>query len=733
MKRLLTVIVCLIVAGIGVIMMILSARGKLEAAPRSVTAVKEIVIVYDQHLAPLFNSLTPQERIFIYYMTRASLPGNIIAADQSHRDAVVIQRLFEYLLVHQDDSCLRQIDAFDVQQFLNEVRTYLIYLWTNHSQYFSKENAQEKRTPARIGLPLITKENLITTLESLAYSDARAVVETIASSLFDLAVEPTMTVPDDIAKSAVNFYSSDFTNQDFGALDANAQTILNAYFYIEKQDGKRQPRYEKYGVEGKYAKELRVAVYWLQKALDHARKYPAQFDEHLIKSLEYLIAYLTSGDEGFFKKHSIAWLKSNSKVDYCFGWIETYHDPKGYRAIFQSDITIKSLDIDTLNKALPAIEGKLPLPNEFKRDNLMTGGATLPNASINVKAFTGGSLGPLNITLAYCLPNYEEIRSTYGSKQIIYHAEKPLGELLNPELYKRLFNSPTHFVWFEQHDPENKLMQDISMLETILHETLGHGSGKLTKHTFVAGEPLTVEGKTYKVGDTISVTSSNIRQLLVGRDQTIEELRAEIIALLASITCYDEFAQLGMLSEWPKKIDKRKMIELSILSMVRTGLHRLITQADDATEIAGDHARANTTIMNYLIDKGAVTISGDNVTYKGLSYTIFDSKVLDIDRAIAAITELANLVQRIKSTGDGLKATWLIDTYGRPIRNVEHMRIMKKNMKAVKGEVKVSATLYPQYEPIYRAQGEIIDIKATWPKNIAEQYLRFKEVAYKTD
>ncbi len=717
----------------GGIMSVMGESSGLRAASDSVDTIKEIAVVYDQNLAQEFNKLTPQERVFIYYMFRASLPGNIVATDQSHRDAVTIKDLFEYLLTHENDPRLKDINSFETQRFLDEVRIYLTYLWTNHGQYFMRESEKEKRTPGRIGLTALTKDNLITVLERLEYPDARVAVESIASSIFDRDVESTMTVPNDIEKSAVNFYSPDFTNEDFDALNADAQTALNAYFYIDQKDGKRLSKYEKYSVEGKYTKEVRAMVHWLQKALDHARNYPAQFDEHLTKSLEYLIEYFKTGDEGLFKKHSIEWLQSDSRVDYCFGWIETYKDPKGYRAIFQSDVTIKSLDIDKLNKQLPAIENKLPFPDEFKRDNLATGGASLPNASINVKAFTSGSLGPLNITLAYCLPNYNEIRSTHGSKQIIYHAEKSLGERVNPDMHKRLFNSPAHFAWFEKHDPESQLMQDIFMLEVILHETLGHGSGKLGTHTFVEGDQLTIEGKTYNVGDTIPVTSSNLQQFLAGYEATLEELRAEIIALLASIISYDELIELRMLNEWPKKIDKQKMIELSIISMARAGLRRLLMQADDATEISQDHARANTTIMNYLIDNDAVAITEDKVSYDGKTYTVLDIKVLDSDRAIAAITELANLVQRIKSTGDGLKAKWLIDTFGKPIRNLEHMRIMKANRNAVQGDVKVAATLYPNYEPIRDAKGEMVDIKATWPKSLPEQYLKFKELTYQTD
>ncbi len=249
----------------------------------------------------------------------------------------------------------------------------------------------------------------------------------IEASFFDRTVEPTLCVPKSIDQSAVNFYAPEFTNKDFELVDAVGQSTLNAYFYLDATSGKPTPKYQKYHIGGKYDKELQVAVYWLQRAYEHAQKYPAQFDIHFQKSLAYLIEYLTTGDEEIFKQHSIEWLQSSSKIDYVYGYIETYDDPKGYRPpLFQSDVTIKSVDIDKLNALLPDLEERLPFRVEFKRSTVQGTEKLCRMLQLMFKAFTAGSLGPLNLTLAYCLPNYEEIRSMHGSKQIIYHAAKSM-------------------------------------------------------------------------------------------------------------------------------------------------------------------------------------------------------------------------------------------------------------------------------------------------------------------
>jgi dipeptidyl-peptidase III len=711
--------------GLLMLLAIPKSQSILNHPPTTVNVVKEIALIYPQRLAKLYQSLTPQERVFNYYMFRASLPGNRIATDQNHRDAIAIQEMLEFILEHKDAL------PKENEKFLEEVTNYLIYLWTNHGHYFMREHANQKRTPERLGFAALNQKSLAAALEDLGYPDAQAGVDAIADSMFNVMNEPTLTVPGSIDQSATNMYARDFSDVDFAKLAPEDQQRLNSYCFVEEIDGVRTPRCAPLKIGGKYDAELQMSLHWLQKALAHARNFPEQFDAYFIESLEYLCAFIESGDEEMFKKHSIAWLKSNSRLDYCWGFIETYEDPKGYRGSFQAEVTIKSLDINTLNAILPRIEAGLPFPAEFKRDNLLSGNATLPNASINTKIFAVGNLGPLNITAAYCLPNYQEIRSAHGSKQIIYHIDKGIGELLNADLYNQLFHLPDQYVWLQKHDPEFALDRDIFNLECILHETLGHGSGKFTTHVFQEGDNFAIDGNTYVVGDEIPVTSGNIEQFLAGYAATLEELRAEIIALLAAITNYDELAVSGIMGEWPQKIEKNKMIELLINAMAQRGLSRLILQQEGATEVAGDHARANTTIMNYLVDHGGIAFAQEKIMVKGKPYTVLGTQVVDRARAMEGVKELAVLVQKIHSTGDTQGVRNLIETYGKPIRHPEHLRIMQENMRACVGDVKVSGSLYPDFYPIVDdATGEIVDAVARWPKDIVEQFMKYSSIQF---
>lgn len=705
----------------------------LTTAPTIIHQYKEIAIKYNPHVDVLYNNLLPEERVFIYYLFRASLPGNHIAIDQLHRHGREIVSIFERLAAGDDiliNENKNSDEDIDWKAFAEEVRIFLVYLWANHGQYFQVEHAHEKRTPQRLGLTMITPNNLVIALTKLGETNAAAQISMIEQVLFDDCYEMTGTVPNNIEKSAVNFYHPAMTEQDFASLLADQRTKINAYFWVTQEDGKRVTKMQPYSMQGKYAEELATSVFWLRKAHEHAIRHPETFDNHLITSLNYLITFLETGDEKWFKEHSIAWLKSSSRVDYNFGFVETYHDPKSYRGLFQAEATIKSVDIHKLNALLPFIEAQLPFPQEFKRQGLAYGSCPMPNASINQKVFGTGALGPLSLTAAYCLPNYEEIRATYGSKQIIYPADKGIAALLHPEKSRLLFFNNEDALWLLEHDREGRLGCDLWDIHCILHETIGHGSGSLAKHVFTENESCNIGGITYKPGDIIDVTSDNVGEFLAGYDHVIEELRAEIIALYVSINHLEELVASDLLAHWYDYMGREELIKWLILDMARTGLNRLIQQGDSATEITGDHARANYTIMNYLIDHEALAITEEEVLVDEKSYTVVDLKLLDMSRAYDVIKELMQEVQRIKSTGDGKAAEILVETYGRKIRFPEHMHILRANKKALVGDIKETVIIDPHFTPVYDATGTmIVDVNATWPKNIFEQFAHYNKIA----
>ncbi|MFA6527489.1 MAG: hypothetical protein WCT20_03650 [Candidatus Babeliales bacterium] len=724
MKRLMVCGSIILMTGCGM----LKKNDTVPEAPTTIERYNEIAVVYHQGLGEKFDALTPQERIFIYYLWRAGLPGYRITADQLHRCAWPLQELFELLLTHEsellDDTQLGTL--FDVSLFMHQVRTFLVYLWANHGQYFLLEHEHEKRTPHKIGLDLLTKEYISMALESLGKNVEDVITKDIAKALFNDDYHATLTVPGSIDKSAVNVYGQGFGDHEYAALEHKQKNGVNAHFYVGSD---HKPAIEHYAVNGRCRDEMSVMHYWLEKAYKHAQNYPAQFDTHVVESLQWLLTFIATGDEAAFRNYSIAWLKTNSRVDFNLGFIETYHDPKNKVGLFQAEATIKTLDMAQCNKLLFSIERSLPIPAQFHRFQGGNGdGLSMPNASINTKAFAIGDLGPLGITAAYCLPNYEDIRAEHGSKQIIYPAEAGLGLLLNPDIYRKLFHRTSRADWLERNDKACAIVREMWDLQCLLHETLGHGSGKLAEHTFKEGDELCIAGKTYRPGDSIAVTPDNIGLLLGVYEASLEELRAEVIALYVSVVHFDELAALGYFKRWTQKITKTELCDWLIEHMALAGLSRLIHQKDGATIVQGDHARADYVILNYLIDHRCLSIVEEKCEIDGETFGVVDVTVRDQHAAIEAIKALMVQVQTIKSTGDGHAAASLFETYGTKIRHENYIQFLKANRKKVNGDLKVKALLTPIYKAECDESGVIHDARAVWPSDIFDYFMTMRKL-----
>jgi hypothetical protein len=87
-------------------------------------------------------------------MFRASLPFNKIYRDQNHVHTNEIIKAFEFL--YKNENSLPQ-------NLSNDIKTYLVYLWSNNGPYFMTEQSNNKRTPSRLNMKYLTKEVFVLT------------------------------------------------------------------------------------------------------------------------------------------------------------------------------------------------------------------------------------------------------------------------------------------------------------------------------------------------------------------------------------------------------------------------------------------------------------------------------------------------------------------------------------------------------------------------------------------
>eukprot|EP00033_Pygsuia_biforma_P003196 GCRY01003506.1.p1 GENE.GCRY01003506.1~~GCRY01003506.1.p1 ORF type:complete len:666 (-),score=165.60 GCRY01003506.1:160-2157(-) len=620
---------------------------------------------YDLRHEEYFSKLSQAEKEFVYFFFRACLPGNSINQTQFHRFAPKIFPAIESFLISNKET------VQDDDLFYHELASYYIYLFSQHGPYNHRQDDHNKRTPSSLQLTHITKD----TFSKRVLND-----EEVLEFLFNSEVEDTMNIADSIVNSGGNFHQKGVTEEDFKKFNSSkTDTYLQKN---EKGELVDVPLCEK------FKNELAVSMFWLSKAKDVAAAHPETFDEHFISSLELLILYLSSGDEEDFRKHTVEWLKMNSNIDYVFGFIETYDDPMQVRATFEADVSKKTTDVRKLIAILPNIERQFPFPDHYKREAM----DTLPNCSVNLPFFRTGGLGPALSTIAYCLPNFEDIRSQVGSKQICYD----LPRTLTPwKLQLRFSSEELDFI--EAKDPKLVLFTAVSSLMTMLHETIGHGSGRLDVSP--KGEPVTAE---------------NINVLLGKYASALEELRAEILALYVALFHTEDLHNSGIFENFDESLGLNFLRKMCVEDMCNGALARW-WRITDNPELKQAHAMADTVILYYLLDHsdGALSLAQEEKTHDGKSYFLNYVKVNDLEPIKALVTELAQKVQAIKSTGDYEKCDALFQQYGCFVR-ADDMHVGKEYrdiILTVRQGAEITLELSPRLIPVTATEGDKVVLK----------------------
>lgn len=285
-----------------------------------------------------WNELTPPERVFCFYIFRASLPGNEILVDQHHRHAGIIAAILETILLRRE--MIQYADDTISDTFFEQLRTYLEAFWTNHSQYVADQAGNNKFTPAALGLDELSPARVQQALRLLGDERAEEHVSLIYRAMFDASYEPALVTPGSIAHSAINFYAPGFTNDDYEKLTLAERDKLTAYNTVEYDFRGKQVGIKPYGLVGYYAEPFTVALCWLTKAHQHVLKYPELFDSSLAKSLELLCAYIVTGNETYLLEAQSKAADSTSRVQYTWGFVETDKDPMGTKGFYRAGLSI---------------------------------------------------------------------------------------------------------------------------------------------------------------------------------------------------------------------------------------------------------------------------------------------------------------------------------------------------------------------------------------------------------
>jgi len=286
-----------------------------------------------------------------------------------------------------------------------------------------------------------------------------------ALAFFDINVGPwdrideTPFVGDLHRPDGAGFYPTDMKKDEFEAWLAGHpgdDAAFKGLFTLIDRDGE--------GLKAvPYSQAYRP---WLEPAAEMIREAAALTENaSLAKFLSSRAAAFASDD---YHQSDIDWMDLDSPIEITIGPYETYEDRMfGYKAAFESFLTIQdpeaSAKLAGYKHELPGMERNLPIPDEHKNLNR---GTESPIRVVDV-VFTAGDTRAGIQTIAYNLPNDEQVREAKGSKKVllrnVMNAKftsilKPIGEQIIAE------------------DQQAHVTAEAFFNETLFHE-LSHGLG----------------------------------------------------------------------------------------------------------------------------------------------------------------------------------------------------------------------------------------------------------------
>ena len=628
-----------------------------------------------RYRVPGFEDLSLKQKELVYYLTEAALQGRDVLFDQNGKYNLTIRRMLEAVYTgYKGDRSTPDFKAMEV---------YLKRVWFSngiHHHY-----GCEKFTPG------FTPDFFRKAVQSV---DASALplaggqtVEQLCEEVFPVMFDPGVMPKrvnqaageDLVLTSACNYYegvtqkeAEDFYNALKDPKDETPVSYgLNSR--LVKVDGKVREKVWKAG--GLYGPAIEKIVYWLKKA-EGVAETPGQK-----AVIAKLVEFYETGDLKAFDEYAILWVKDlDSRVDFVNGFTESYGDPLGMKASWESLVNFKDLEATRRTELISGnaqwFEDHSPVEKQFKKEEVKG-----VSAKVITAAILAGDLYPAT-AIGINLPNANWIRSQHGSKSVTIGN---ITDAYNKAAHGNGFNEE-----FVYSDIELQLIDKYADLtgdlHTDLHECLGHGSGKLLPGV----DP-----------DALKAYGS-----------TIEEARADLFGLY--YVADPKLVELGLTPD-------ADAFKAEYYTYLMNGLMTQLVRIEPGNHVEEAHMRNRQLIARWVFEKGAADKVVEMVKKDGKTYVV----VNDYGKLRQLFGELLAEIQRIKSTGDFEAARDLVETYAVKVDPVLHAEVLERykklNLAPYKGFVN------PKYEAVTDADGKITDVKVTYDEGYAEQMLRYSK------
>ena len=615
-----------------------------------------------------FEALTMRQKLYIYYLAKATLCGRDITTDQFGRYNLRIRKVLEAIYErYEGDRTTAEYKALE---------TYLKRVWFSngiHHHY-----GCEKFVPA------FTEEYFRQVVDCCGCEDEN--IDELCKVIFDPTIQPkrvNQKAGDDLVQtSACNYYE--------GVTQQEAED-----FYEAMRD-ENDPMPISYGLNstlrktadgmlkedvwhegGLYGDAIKHITYWLEKAAEVAE------NELQAKIIGMLVDYYRTGDLRKFDAYSIEWLKEHEgRIDFINGFIEVYGDPLGMKASWEGIVTYKDMvatqRTQTISKNAQWFEDHSPVDPRFRKPQVV--GVT---ANVVCSAMLGGDEYP-STAIGINLPNADWIRARYGSKSIT------IGNLTHA--YNQAAKGNGFLLEFVADEATRALIEKYGDvcddLHTDLHECLGHGSGQL-----LAGVS----------ADALGSYGS-----------TIEEARADLFGLYYIADA--KLVELGLVPD-------AEAFKSQYYTYMMNGLLTQLTRIQPGNEIEEAHMRNRALIARWTLEHypSAVRL----VKHEEKTYV----EVSDYEQLREAFAKLLAEIQRIKSEGDFEAAKQLVERYAIHVEPKLHEELLARYKSL--GIAPYKGFLNPKMEIVADSEGNATDVRLDYTEAYDEQMLRYsKEYGY---
>ena len=626
-----------------------------------------------RYRVPGFEKLSLKQKEMIYYLSQAAIEGRDILYDQNNKYNLSIRRILE--AVYENYKGDRDAEPF------KQLTTYLKRVWMAngiHHHY-----SEDKFTPA------FSTAYFAETVKSidpakLPLQQGETVDQLIARIspvIFDPTVYPKRTNQADgvdlILTSANNYYegvtqqeAEDFYTKMKNPRDSTPISYgLNSK--LMKENGKIVEKTYKIG--GMYSKALSRVVGWLEKAAEVAE------NDKQRDIINTLIRFNQTGDLKTFDEYCIKWVQDlTSQVDFVNGFTETYADPLGLKASWESIVNFKNIEATKRTEIISSnaqwFEDNSPVDKNFKKEKVKG-----VSAKVITVAMLGGDCYPPT-PIGINLPNANWIRAEYGSKSVTI---ENITEAYDQVAMGNGFNE--EFMWSDEERNRAKEYASLTNnLHTDLHECLGHGSGKLLPGT----DP----------------------NALKAYDSTIEEARADLFGLY--YIGDPKLVELGLLPN-------NEAFKAEYYQFLMNGMMTQLTRIKPGKNIEEAHMRNRQLIANWVYENGKAEKVVEFRVRDGKSFVV----VNDYNKVRILFGKLLAEIQRIKSTGDFNGGRDLVEKDAVKVNSDLHKEVLaryeKLNLAPYKGFVN------PVYTLVTDKKGKIKDVTVSYTENYVDQNLRY--------